>query len=262
MTTADPGTGGSAPVRVRMTVAYNGTGYRGFWAVEGQRTVAGDLVEGLEKVLRHPIELTCAGRTDAGVHATGQVVSFDADPNRLDPERLQASLNGLLAPAIAVREVGVSDPDFDARFSARARWYRYRVRSAPVPDPLRAGLVWPVRHVLDGRAMNEAARQLVGEHDFTSFCRRPKPAPDGTERSLVRRVIAAQWGAADDEWHFEIGASAFCHQMVRSITGTLVDIGRGRLPADAVSGILAAQDRNQAGTIAPPQGLVLHRVDY
>ncbi|MCP5029337.1 MAG: tRNA pseudouridine(38-40) synthase TruA [Actinomycetia bacterium] len=256
MTTADPA------ARVRMTVAYNGRDYRGFWAVEGQRTVAGDLVAGIERVLQHPIELTCAGRTDAGVHGTGQVVSFDADPDRVDPERLQRSLNGLLAPEIAVRDVEIADPDFDARFSAKARWYRYRVLSAPVPDPLRAGLVWHVRQHLDGAAMASAAQMIRGEHDFASFCRRPDRGPDGAERSLVRRVLDARWEAVDDEWHFEIGASAFCHQMVRSLAGMFVDIGRGRRGAGEMIEILAARDRNRAGSIAPPQGLVLTRVDY
>lgn len=245
-----------------MTVAYNGSDYRGFWAVEGQRTVAGHLVAGLEKVLQHPIDLTCAGRTDAGVHGTGQVVSFDADPGRLDPDRLQKSLNKLLAPEIAVRNIETVSPDFDARFSAKARWYRYRVLSAPVPDPLRAGLVWHVREPLDGTAMAAAAQVVVGEHDFASFCRRPDPGSDGSERSLVRRVLQTDWQAVDDEWHFEIGAAAFCHQMVRSLTGTMVDVGRGRRSPQEMAVILAARDRNRAGTIAPPQGLELTRVDY
>jgi tRNA pseudouridine38-40 synthase len=245
-----------------MTVAYNGAGYRGFWALEGQKTVAGDLRAATERVLRHPIDFTCAGRTDAGVHATGQVVSFDADPERLDPKRLQKSLNGLLAPGIAVRDIEFVDARFDARFSARARWYRYRVLSSPVPDPLRVGVVWHVTDQLDGALMNEAAAALVGEHDFSSFCRRPNPGADGLDRSLVRRVLAARWTEMGDEWHFEVGASAFCQQMVRSFTGTLVNAGRARFDPDEMTAILAARDRSRAGLIAPPQGLVLERVDY
>ncbi len=247
---------------LKATVRYDGTGFAGWQVQPGLRTVQGELENALAQIASQPVRIHGAGRTDAGVHSIGQVVSFDAHPGRLDPDRLQRSLNSLLAPGTAVRDIEIVGPDFDARFSARARWYRYRVLSNPVPDPLRAGLVWQVREPLDGAAMARASEVVVGEHDFSSFCRRPKPGYDGVERTLVRRVLEARWVAVDDEWHFEIGASSFCHQMVRSLTGTLVDVGRGQIGAGRMAEILAAGDRNRAGIIAPPQGLVFIRVDY
>ena len=171
--------------RVRMTVAYHGGGYRGFAAQQGVKTVGGALAQSLERTLGHPVKLTCAGRTDAGVHAWGQVVSFDAEAARLDPVRLQRSVNRQLAPAIVVRDACVAPPDFDARRSALSRCYRYSVFNRPVPDPFLASTTWHVDTPLDVRAMQTAGDPLIGEHDFSSFCR----APPGEGVTLVRRVL-------------------------------------------------------------------------
>jgi tRNA pseudouridine38-40 synthase len=249
-------------VRVRLDVAYDGTNFHGYAENVGVRTVAGVQREALERVLRHKVELTGAGRTDRGVHARGQVVTFDAHAERFDPVALQRSLNKLLGPAIAVRAVGVAADDFDARFSATARLYRYRVLNTPAIDPLLARSVWHVSEPLDLNAMRLAADPLIGEHDFSSFCRRPATA-EGVEVSLCRQVRRAVWrDCGEGLLEFEIEASSFCHQMVRSVVGTLVEMGLGRRRAGEMVGIIAARDRNAAGRMAPPQGLILWEVRY
>ncbi|WP_208026700.1 tRNA pseudouridine(38-40) synthase TruA [Rhabdothermincola sediminis] len=256
-------------VRVRLVVAYDGSPYHGFAANPGVATVAGTLQRTIERVLRHPVELTGAGRTDRGVHAWGQVVSFDAPAAGLDLGALQRSINKLCGGTIVVREAAVAPPDFDARFSARSRTYRYTIVNRPVPDPFLAATSWWVDQPLDVAAMRLGCDPLIGEHDFSSFCRRPKDRMIGTEDdgdpgpSLVRRVIDARWDdEGDGVLRFTIEATAFCHQMVRSIVGTLVDVGLGRKRAGEVAGILRGRDRSLAGPVAPPQGLCLWRVTY
>lgn len=267
------GTGDVGPtVRVRLLVAYDGAPYHGFAANRGVPTVAGTLTASVSRVLGHPVELTGAGRTDKGVHAWGQVVSFDARADGLDLERLQRSVNKLCGGSIVVREAEVAEPDFDARFSARSRTYRYTVLNRPVPDPFRAPTSWWVEAPLDLRALQLGVDPLIGEHDFSSFCRRPKEQVIGTDAedddgppapSLVRRVFDASWrDLGDGVLRFEITGSAFCHQMVRSLTGTLVDMGVGRRRAGEMSAILRARDRAVAGQLAPPQGLMLWHVGY
>ncbi|MCU0270534.1 MAG: tRNA pseudouridine(38-40) synthase TruA [Acidimicrobiales bacterium] len=249
--------------RVRLTVAYDGAAFRGFAAQRGLPTVAGALQDALARVLRHPVTLTGAGRTDAGVHAWGQVVSFDADARRLDPERLHTSLLHQLAPTIVVREVRLVDDDFDARFAARARVYRYTVLNRDVPDPFLAATTWWVPRPLDLRAMILACDPLYGEHDFSSFCRRPHPQPGHREPSMRRRVLDATWhDLGDGLLRFQIEATSFCHQMVRSITGTMVDMGLGRRRPGEMRGIVLARDRAVARSVAPPHGLCLWEVRY
>jgi tRNA pseudouridine38-40 synthase len=251
------------PVRVRLVVAYDGAPFHGFAVNPGVATVAGALADAIARVLRAPVELTGAGRTDAGVHAWGQVVTFDAPAAGLDLVRLQRSLNGLCAPAIVVREAAVVSPDFDARFSAAWRHYRYQVLNTAVPDPFRAATTWHVARPLDLRLMQLACDPLIGEHDFASFCRPPKVGPDVTPPSLRRKVLIARWSEVDDGLlRFEIRANAFCHQMVRSIVGTLVDVGLGRRRAGEMTSILRAGDRSAAGAVAPPHGLCLWEVGY
>ncbi len=245
--------------RVKLVVAYDGSGFHGFWANEGVTTVGGTLAAALEQVLGHPVELTCAGRTDAGVHAWGQVVTFDttAEP---DLARLQQSLNRLCGPEVVVREAEAVGADFDARHSARARTYRYTVLNRPVPDPFLRATTWHVPAELDLRAMVLGCDPLIGEHDFSSFCRRPRTDPPA---SLVRRVQAARWDdLGDGLLRFEITANAFCHQMVRSVVGTLVEVGRVRIRAGEMLGIIRARDRQAAGPPAPPHGLCLWSVTY
>jgi tRNA pseudouridine38-40 synthase len=247
-------------VRVRMTVAYDGRGFHGFAAQPGVKTVAGSIVAALERVLGHPVVLTCAGRTDTGVHGWGQVVSFDAREERLDLVKLQRSLNRQLGPAIAVRSTEVAPEGFDARRSATGRRYRYTVLNRTVPDPFLAATAWHVEEELDVRAMSLACDPLIGEHDFSSFCRVPRENP---EASMTRRVRDARWrDLGEGLLRFDIEASSFCQQMVRAVVGTLVDVGRGKRRAGDIRGILQAGDRSQAGNLAPPHGLCLWEVTY
>jgi tRNA pseudouridine38-40 synthase len=252
---------------VRLLVAYDGTTFRGFAESDGVRTVMGELRRAVETVVRTPVDLTGAGRTDAGVHGWGQVIS-GLLPEGTDLGRLARSVTGLCGPDIVIRDAAWVDDSFSARFSATSRTYQYDVWNAAHPHPLLDRYSWHVGRDLDLAAMNEAAACFVGEHDFSSCCRRPSAADGQPEPSLVRRVLAADWVAvAPDRWgpgllRFEITATSFCHQMVRSIVGTTVDVGLGRRPASSIPAVLAARDRNAAGQVAPPRGLVLHAVDY
>jgi tRNA pseudouridine38-40 synthase len=248
---------------LRLAVAYDGSGFRGMAENRDVRTVAGDLRAALERVLQRPVSLTVAGRTDAGVHARAQVVTAELAPGPPPPPhpRLRDALNSLLGSDVVVTEVDDAPEGFDARRSATSRTYRYHVLDREVPDPFLARTAWWVGVPLDRAAMAEACPPLLGEHDFSSFCRRPRGRPD---LSLVRRVLSAEWSEEPepDLLRFEITATAFCHQMVRSIVGLLVDVGRGRrTPAD-VTAALSARDRSTAGQLAPPHGLTLWSVAY
>jgi len=249
--------------RARFTVAYDGTDFRGFAPNHGVRTVMGDLTEAMSRVVRHPVDLTGAGRTDAGVHAWGQVVSCDL-PDTTDLDDLARRVNKLCAPAIAVRGAAWATDGFDARFSATWRQYRYDVWNDPAPNPLFTRTAWHVAAPLDLPLMQAGVSPLIGEHDFTSFCRRSKVADGQPPASMVRIMETLAWTRVDDSplLRMQIRASAFCHQMVRSITGTLVDVGLHKLTPADVNGILHARDRSVAGQIAPPHGLVLWAVGY
>lgn len=244
--------------RYALRVAYDGTGFRGFAPNLGVRTVAGELRSALGRILGAPPSLTCAGRTDAGVHASGQTVTFDAD-RTLDPYRLRMSLNGLCGPEIAVSLVTEVEATFDARFSCEGRIYRYTVLTGPVPDPLRRDRVWHVPYELDIETMRAASVQLLGTHDFSSFCRRKiiTTREGEVEATRVRTLRRIDWSVDGVEMMMEIEASSFCQQMVRSITGLLVTVGRGALTVDDVVPILTARDRNEVPHVAPPQGLCL-----
>ncbi len=247
---------------MRAVVAYDGSSFHGFAEQPGPRTVAGVLRTAIEKVVRHPVELTCAGRTDRGVHAWGQVISFDVAAT-VDLAALQRSLLKLCGPEVVVRELGTAAPDFDARFSAIARTYRYTVLNRPVPDPFLARLAWHVPQPLSFELLELACDPFIGEHDFSAFCRRPKVADGAEPVSLVRRVQSARWSdLGDGVLRFEVRATAFCHQMVRSIVGTVVSAGHGGVRAGDIRTILRSGDRSQAAPIAPPEGLCLWQVDY
>ena len=244
---------------MRMTVAYDGADFHGFARNPGVPTVAGALSDALANVLGHPVDLVCAGRTDRGVHARGQVVSFNADAERADPVHLVRALNRMCGPRIAVSRAGIESADFDARHSCTGRVYRYRVLNSPVPDPLTAGLCWHVERPLDLGAMRTAADRLLGSHDFSSFCRRNPSRPD---QSMVRTVRRAVWWLEGDIAVFEIEARAFCHQMVRSLVALLVSVGLGRHKPSDVGAIIAVRDRAATPSPAPPHGLVLWAALY
>jgi tRNA pseudouridine38-40 synthase len=246
-------------VRVRMLIAYLGTGYRGFARTPGARTVAGELGEALEKILRHPVALTCAGRTDAGVHAWGQVVHFDTPVTDVELAAVQRSLNKMLGPGVVVRALDLAPDGFDARRSAVGRRYRYTVLNRAVPDPFLAPTSWLVAGPLDLRSMQLACDPLLGEHDFSAFCRRP---PDKVaDDALVRVVRDARWlDLGDGRLRFDIEARAFCHQMVRSLVGTMVAVGSGRKRAGDMAWVLRSRDRSLASSPAPAHGLCLWEV--
>jgi len=255
--------------RVRMTVAYDGSKFRGMAENEGVTTVSGAIRTELERCVEHPVVLSVAGRTDAGVHAWGQVISFDVDSDLVasgkgSPARLARAINQQSVPSIVVRDAELAAIDFDARFSAMTRAYRYTVVNRPVPDPFLAATSWWVPQDLDLHSLQMGCDALYGLHNFSSFCRRPKPNPvTGFEPSLMRRVREARWHEAGDGiLRFDITASSYCHQMVRSIVGTLIEMGRGLRRPGEMAGIIRSQDRSQAGGVAPPQGLCLWEVGY
>jgi tRNA pseudouridine38-40 synthase len=242
-------------VIVRLTLAYDGTRFRGWASNAGQRTVEGVLSDALGRALGSAPKLSVAGRTDAGVHARRQVASFETDDG-VDLERLQRSINRMLAPEIVAAEVRRAAAGFDARFSASAREYRYRIDIGAWPDPFDARFVWHRPGELSLQAMREAARPLLGEHDFASFCRRPQSG--GTVRRLERLAVLRR----GDRVEISARANAFLHQMVRALVGTLVRVGEGRLDPEEVGRILRARDRARTPNMAPAQGLTLERVSY
>jgi tRNA pseudouridine38-40 synthase len=257
-------------VRVRLDLAYDGTDFSGWAAQPGRRTVEAELSAALTTVLRSPapVRLTVAGRTDAGVHARGQVVHADVDadawaqlPGRSDrtPEQaLRSTLAGVLTDDVVVARVGVTSPDFDARFSATSRRYLYRLADdVATHDPLRRrDTVWMRGH-LDASAMNDASYLLVGLHDFAAFCRQRKGA------TTVRTLLALSWErGVDGVLRGTVVADAFCHSMVRSLVGALVPVGEGRRDVDWPAAVLAGGVRDARVRVMPPHGLSLEEVTY
>ena len=249
------------------TVAYKGEAFAGFARQPGQLTVQGELEAALATVFACPVETVCAGRTDAGVHARGQVVSFavpaDVFAARVrDEEALARSLNALTHDDIAVRDV-VRRPDgFSARFDAVAREYRYFICTDATPSLFLRDFSWHVDKPLDVTKMALASRALIGEHDFKSFCL----AASAEDKTTMRRVdeIAFDRMEVLGE-HFlviTVRGNAFLHSMVRTMVGSLVMVGRGQRPVGWLDEVLAACDRSAAGPNAPAQGLTLWNVEY
>lgn len=239
----------------RLRLAYDGSGFRGYAKQIGQRTIQGELEGALHTLIGRDVVTAVAGRTDAGVHARGQIVSV-ALMGEIDPDRLARSLNGLLGPEVAVLSIEEALEGFNARFSARWRRYRYLMDARPVPDPLIRHLTWHVGGGLDVPAMEMVADALIGEHDFSSFCR----SVEG--RSNVRRVHETSFQEKEGVYEFWIQANAFCHQMVRSLVGHIYDVGRGFSSADDIAEVIEAKDRSRVATVAPAHGLTLWEVGY
>lgn len=239
----------------RLDIAYDGSGFHGYARQVGLRTVQGDLEAALETLLKEEVKTSVAGRTDAGVHARHQVVSFAHD-GAIDTTSFAKSLRALVAPEIAVQEMSVASDDFSARFSATSRRYRYRIDTRPSHDPLERGFVWHVGQSLDVAAMSAAAADFIGEHDFTSFCR----SIEG--KSNVRRLTTLDVEGANGLLDVWAEANAFCHQMVRSLVGHLYDVGRGFSDPSRAAEVLTALDRSAVATVAPPHGLTLWEVRY
>lgn len=243
----------------RLDIEYLGTDWSGWQIQPDQPTVQGAIETALETALRSPVSIVGSGRTDTGVHASGQVAHLQV-PGDIDTYRLLASANGLLPRSVAVTSITKVRDDFHARYDATARQYRYRIstRATAIEHAIR----WHVRPAPDLETMNQAAALLLGTHDFSSFCR-----TQSETENRVCTVEHAAWEAAQgslsgDRSDFVIRADRFLHGMVRAIVGTLVEVGHGKRAPGDIETILAARDRTVAGFAAPPGGLMLERVHY
>jgi len=242
----------------RLTLEYDGSEFAGWQSqAQGERTVQATLAAALAEIAGGPVRVTGAGRTDAGVHAEGQVAAA-AFETRLAPETLLRALNAHLPRDLAVVDCALAHDGFDPRREARGKRYRYDVWNGAAPAPLRRRRFHHVREVLDVGAMQAAAAPLLGRHDFASFQAAGSSISDPV-RSLTRVEVA---GASGSEIQFWFEGDGFLRHMVRNLVGTLLEVGVGRRPAGSMAALLAARDRTQAGPTAPARGLTLVRVDY
>lgn len=240
----------------RLLLEYDGGAFHGWQVQPGHRTVQQVLEDAFATLFRQPVGVVGSGRTDAGVHARGQVAHVVL-PETADAHHLRRALNGIAGPDVAVLAVEAAPDGFHARFDARRRTYLYHASTEPRALDRRTRLL--LRPMPDFDAMNEAACMLLGTHHFGAFCR-----TQSDTQNRVCTVETAAWEpeARPGDWRFRIAADRFLHGMVRAVVGTLLDVGRGKLSADELPGILASEDRRRAGAAAPPHGLVLERVDY
>lgn len=253
-------------LRIRLDLAYDGTDFSGWATQPGRRTVQGELTSALETVLRRPVAVTVAGRTDAGVHARGQVAHLDLPrpvweavvgrSDRTPAQALRSRLEGVLPRDVVVGGVREVPADFDARFSALWRRYTYRIADGERPDPLTRAWVLRHRRPLDDGAMDLAVQGLLGEHDFLAYC---KPREGAT---TIRTLQEASVTRVDEQVEVHVRADAFCHSMVRSIVAALLAVGEGRRDPAWPRRALEQVRRDAGVAVAPPVGLVLEEVGY
>jgi len=243
--------------RYRLTLEYDGAPFVGWQRQDNGPSVQGSLEDAIEKLSGERVTVTGSGRTDAGVHALGQVAHFDL-VKQFEPGKVRDALNYHLRPnPVSVLEADVADGEFHARFSARSRHYLFRILNRRSPPALEIGKVWHVSPKLDPDAMHAAAQALVGQHDFTTF-----RAAECQAQSPVKTLDRLDVSRRADEIHIEASARSFLHHQIRSFAGTLKLVGEGKWTPRDVAEALAAKDRAACGPVAPPDGLYLVRVDY
>jgi len=239
----------------RAIVEYDGTELLGFQIQSQGRTVQGEIENVLWRLTQTPVRIAGAGRTDAGVHASGQVIAFSA-PWKHSLTDLHRAINALLPDDISFRSLDIAPPDFHPRFSARKRCYRYQIGQWPGHSPLRARYVWELGPNLDVAAMQRAAQHLIGSHDFATFGQPPQG------EVTIREIFSANWLSQPPYLYFDICANAFLRRMVRTITAALVQVGQKKRSGDEIAALIAARDRSLAPPPAPAQGLILTKVFY
>jgi tRNA pseudouridine38-40 synthase len=241
---------------IKLVVQYDGTDYAGFQKQPHAVTVQGELEKALAGILGEGAKAIGASRTDAGVHALGQVVAVKTECS-IPPRRLANALNNALPPAIRIAEASEAAPTFHPRHDATGKWYSYRIADRPQVSPFVARYAWHVASHLDTERMSRAAAHLVGRHDFSAF-----EVSGGSTHDKVRTLDRIECIRRDEGVEVRTHADGYLYMMVRSILGTLVEVGKGRLEPDALADILASRNRSAAGRTAPPQGLFLERVEY
>jgi len=250
--------------RYRLTIEYDGTAFFGWQLQEKHISVQQVLEEAMRQFTHEDVRFFCAGRTDTGVHATGQVAHVDLEKD-WDAEKIREAMNGILKVndhAVAVLECAVAAPEFDARFKAIRRHYRYRIVNRRAPLALDLGRAWHVSKPLDIAAMHEAAQRLVGHHDFTTFRDAHCQAKSPMKTLDVLDVMEAGRNGEERRIDIVTNSRSFLHSQVRSMVGSLKLVGEGRWTGDDLSAALKARDRAACGPVAPPDGLYLERVDY
>jgi tRNA pseudouridine38-40 synthase len=254
---------------IKLTLAYDGTDFSGWQIQPGQTTVQGTLSDVLEKITQLQPVIYGAGRTDAGVHAAGQVANFKTE-SPLSPEDFQRACNALLPPAIRVLNSEEVAPDFHARWNALAKTYRYRIFRGRVVPPFLWRYVQHDFYPLDFAAMSEAARRFEGEHDFTTFAASTGSEEDDRERVTTRTIYRSELlrcaiedpAIPGEEWIYVVRGKSFLRYMVRKIMGTLMEVGHGKLAPDDIPALIALRDRSKSGPTMPPQGLCMVGVEY
>lgn len=247
----------------KLTIAYDGTDFHG-WQIQAEKpTIQGEIVNVLRRLTQEQVYLHGAGRTDAGVHALGQVGSFRTQSG-LSAEEFQRALNALLPPTIRIVGSVEVGPDFDARWSARGKIYRYRIYRGKVVPPMIWRYVLHYPFPLEEEAMREAAARFVGTHDFASFAASTGSEEDDKERSSEREIFATELVRSPDneELVFTVRGRSFLRYMVRKMVGTLMDVGRGRLKPEDIDRLFELRDRSKTGPTLPPQGLVMVEVQH
>ena len=243
--------------RIKLTIAYDGTAYHGWQKQKsGEATVQAAVECAIEKILGAPVEITGASRTDAGVHALGQVAHFDADSN-IPPERFRDAINGVLPPDVRIMKSEPAPDYFNARFDAVRKTYRYSVSTAELENPLERLYAHHYLGKMDAEPMKSAARHLLGRHDFISFAKEAD-----REKNSVREIYRADVLEDGDRILFEIEGNGFLYNMVRAIAGTLLEVGGGRRKPEWVRDVIAARDRCAAGPTLPAKGLCLMEIKY